>query len=73
MAERFAKDFAHKLKVYKADWKKHGLKAGPLRNTQIVENCNIMIAFPSSKGKGTQDSIRKAEKNGIKVEIFWID
>lgn len=72
MAERYAKEHGHKLKIFKAEWNKYGLKAGPIRNTKIVEYCDILIAFPSKKGKGTQDSIRKAKARGIQVYTFWV-
>ncbi len=74
MAERFAREMEIDLIVFSADWKKYGLRAGPIRNTRIVNESDYMIAFPSRKsGKGTQDSIRKAQKKGISVVIHWVD
>lgn len=56
--------------ILKPDWKKHGKAAGIIRNTDIVNTCTHMIAFPSKTGKGTQDSIRKATKMGKEVLVF---
>jgi len=52
------------LEIFEADWARFGRKAGPLRNTQIVDACDKVLALPSHKGKGTQDTIKKAEKRG---------
>ena len=59
LAERYAAERAIELCVFKADWSK-GRSAGPARNTLIVEACTHMYAFPSKTGRGTQDSMRKA-------------
>ena len=42
-----------------------------MRNTQIIEYCTHVLAFPSRKGRGTQDALRKA---GTKpVQVVYID
>lgn len=53
--------------VFKADWKKHGKAAGPLRNQQMLDDCkpDLVVAFPG--GKGTADMVRRARKAGIEV------
>lgn len=48
-------------KVFKPDWA-IGKHAALLRNTTIVENYDIIIAFWDGVSKGTLDSINKAEK-----------
>ena len=73
LAEKWAKDNNIQLIVFTANWKKYGKGAGPLRNTQIVEECDYMIAFPSKSGRGTQDSIRKAEKLKRLLSVFYIE
>lgn len=44
-----------------------------MRNTDIVNECTHMIAFPSVNGKGTQDSIGKAKENDKVIEVFEYD
>ncbi len=73
LAERLAAEYQIPLKVFEPDWKKYGRAAGPLRNQQIIENCTHVIAFPSVQGKGTQDSIRKAQLLGKPIKIIYID
>jgi hypothetical protein len=58
----------------KADWKKHGPKAGPIRNQQMIEN-NPDIAYffpyPSLKeSKGTYDTYKRATQKGIKTIVI---
>lgn len=45
------------LSVYEADWDKHGKKAGFLRNRQIVEAADEVVAFWDGLSKGTQHTI----------------
>ena len=73
LAERFAAEYQIPIKVFKPEWKKYGKAAGPLRNQQIIEECTHVIAFPSVQGKGTQDSIRKAQLLGKPIKIIYID
>lgn len=56
-----------KVLEFKADWKKHGKAAGPIRNRKMLElgKPDIVIAFPG--GKGTANMINQAESEGIPV------
>jgi len=48
---------------YKADWKKLGKAAGPIRNTDIAKTSNYLIACVSSdRLGGTEDTIKKFTK-----------
>jgi hypothetical protein len=71
LAEVWARKHKIPLKIFKPDWKAKGKAAGVLRNTDIVNECTHMIAFPAADGKGTQDSIKKAQAKNIPVEIHW--
>ena len=73
LAERYAKENKINMIVYKPNWQKYGNAAGPMRNTDIVDRATHVIAFPSKKGKGTQDSIKKAKRRDKKLYIEWID
>jgi hypothetical protein len=73
MGEKWATARGIPTQIFKPQWRKNGTYdagAGIKRNTDIVNACTHMIAFPSDKGKGTQDSIRKAKKQDkIVIEI----
>lgn len=69
LAENYAKKKPIPYLIFPADWDKHGKKAGILRNQDIVDNADAMIAFLAPESKGTRDSIKKAQKKGITVHI----
>lgn len=71
LARQWAKEKDVPLVEFIPEWKKLGKKAGIVRNTDIVNACDVLIAFPSKEGRGTQDSIRKAEKDGKEVIVNW--
>jgi len=71
LAEKWAKENNIKTSIYYADWSK-GKKAGPTRNTLIVNECDYMIAFPSVESVGTYDSINKAKKSNKIIEVIEI-
>jgi hypothetical protein len=73
LASQWAKEYKKPITMFIPDWKAFGKAAGPMRNTDIVNECTHMIAFPSTKGKGTQDSIKKARNDNKLVEVFYID
>ena len=68
MAERYAKEKGLVLEIYPADWKKYGKAAGPIRNKQMVENADTVIAFVSETASGTKNLIENAKK--LNKELF---
>ncbi len=69
-ADFIAKKWAEKHDIpceeHKADWKRHGRGAGPVRNAQMLTTgIDVVVAFPG--GRGTQDTIKKAETLNIRV------
>ncbi len=57
-----------------ADWQMHGLRAGPVRNREMLRTCKpeIVVAFPG--GNGTDHMIEISMKEGVKVHLVpWSD
>ena len=73
MGEKWADDNGIDCIVYNSDWEKHGKKAGPLRNIDIIKKADKVLAFPSHKGKGTQHAISLAKVQQKEVLKLWID
>lgn len=78
MGENWAKRMGITLQVFKPRWKyplsgKYDPGAGLKRNTDIIKACTHVNAFPSKKGRGTQDSIRKAKEMGKPCIVKWIE
>lgn len=66
-AKRWAESENARAICFKADWKKHGKAAGPMRNQRMIDEGkpDIVVAFPG--GRGTADMIRRAEAAGIRA------
>lgn len=73
LAEQRAKKRGMKVKIFRADWKKYGKAAGPMRNSQIVEYCDSVVAFWDGMSKGTKDTITKAENAGKPVLVVHFE
>lgn len=73
MAERFADERKIAIEVLPPDYNTYGRYAPLQRNSQIARLCTHLLAFPSHKGSGTQDTIAKAKKMKKDVEVFYID
>lgn len=69
LAELLAAEYGIEMVVYKPDWKTHGKAAGFIRNSDIINNCDMVLAFWSGSN-GTADSITKAEKVNKPVIII---
>jgi len=61
------------IKIYYADWNKHGKIAGFMRNTDIAKESDILIAcvHPDRTG-GTEDTIKKFKKFHPEGKIILI-
>lgn len=69
-AENAAKEYGlPKPMIFKADWKKYGNSAGMIRNGQIIDAADSVVAFWSNNSKGTANSIERARKAGKPVVI----
>lgn len=45
----------------KANWKKYGRSAGPIRNYDIANECDVMLAIWDGKSPGTRNAIQTSE------------
>ena len=73
LGERYANENNIETLIFKPDWEKHGKAAGMIRNTDIVDNAEFIVAFWDEISKGTKDSITKAEKLGKKILVVNIN
>lgn len=55
------------------DWATYGRAAGPIRNKQIIEYCDEVLAFWNGESKGTKSAINLAKKADKKVHIVKIE
>jgi hypothetical protein len=72
-ADTFAREYAEvnnmKIIEYLPDYS-YGIKAPLMRNIQIVDHSDYILAFPNKDSKGTWHTIREAERKMKKVIVF---
>jgi predicted Rossmann-fold nucleotide-binding protein len=68
LAREWARERYHGLVTFPANWRELGLRAGPLRNEQMLVSGkpDMVLAFPG--GAGTADIVRRATKAGVPVQ-----
>ncbi len=71
--ENWARSFNFPIKRYNADWDKYGKKAGYLRNVEMANNADALIAIWDGKSKGTKHMIDIAKQKGLKVFVYEIN
>lgn len=69
LGELYAEENGYGIKEFSADWANHGDSAGPIRNKQMAEYANALIAFWDGSSKGTKIMISMAKDAGIKVKV----
>jgi hypothetical protein len=69
LGERYATETGRDLKIFPADWNKHGKGAGHIRNKQMAEYSDMLIAFWDGESKGTKNMIDTSIKLGLIVHI----
>lgn len=69
LGERYADENNIEKLIFPADWRKFGKSAGYIRNKNIIESCDEVIAFWDGKSRGTMHSINIAKESGKKVHL----
>lgn len=69
LGERYAKEKGYTVSYYPADWERYGKYAGYLRNEQMAQNADALVAFWDGKSHGTKNMIGLAMQHGLKVRI----
>lgn len=74
LAASVGKSFGWKVIPVPADWDKYGKAAGPIRNSQMLDEYkpDIVVAFHDDlpNSKGTKDCVEKALRKGVPVLLF---
>lgn len=65
MGEIWASTRMLRLKVFEADWSKHGKGAGPVRNGKMAKYADGLILFTG--GRGTESMLGQAQKHGLRI------
>lgn len=69
LGEQYAKERGFQIKTFPADWENNGRSAGYMRNADMANFSDALIAFWDGQSKGTQNMIKTAQKKGLAVRI----
>ena len=70
LGEEWAIVYFIPVKQFKADWNRYGKAAGPIRNRQMAEYADALIAVWDGKSRGTLNMIEEMKRLG---KPFWIE
>lgn len=71
LADRAAARLGFGRERFPADWRRHGRRAGILRNLEMLnEHPDLVIAFWDGHSNGTWHMIEEARRRGITVEVI---
>lgn len=70
LGELWAKANGIPLTVMRADWSRYGLRAGALRNREMANVADALIALWDMKSRGTRDMIDVANQRGLD-RLVW--
>lgn len=74
LGEQYADNNLIPKLIFKPDWEKHGKSAGFIRNQDIIEAADFVLAFWDKGGtsKGTGNSLSIAKKLGKPTLIIYV-
>lgn len=72
LGEEWARKHNIPIKQFPANWDKYGRRAGPIRNEQMGDYANALIAVWDGKSRGTKHMINYATKKGLKVFVYKV-
>jgi len=70
MGEHYASLRGFSVKQFPADWNKHGKSAGYLRNKDMAEYADMLIAFWDGESRGTKHMIDLANERKLTVHVI---
>lgn len=73
LGERYAEEKGYPVKKFAANWNELGKKAGYIRNEQMAQYADALIAFWDGKSKGTKHMIELAKKYNLPTRTIQIN
>ncbi len=73
LGKKWAEANGLKVHHHPADWKKHGNSAGPIRNREMAQEADIVVAFWDEQSPGTGHMIKTSKELGKMVIVQKYD
>lgn len=72
LGERWGKERGLPVTVFPAQWQTYGKKAGPIRNAEMAEYADALVAVVSGPSPGTRGMIKISLERGLKVYVHEV-
>jgi hypothetical protein len=72
-AENAARARGLETLIFPADWENLGRRAGPIRNQQIIDHADSVVAFWDGRSRGTLHSLALARRANLPIQVFGPD
>lgn len=73
LGARYAEECGYEVRYYPADWKSNGKSAGFIRNLEMAQNADALVAFWNGQSSGTKHMIETARKYRLLIRIKHYD
>lgn len=73
LGEKLAVDHNLHCELHPADWERLGKAAGPIRNAEMADVSDALIAFWNGQSRGTKSMIELAKRKGLQVAVVRYD
>ena len=70
LGEEWARENGIPVERFPADWNKYGKSAGVIRNRQMAERADALVALWDGNSRGTGHMIQAAHKAGLEVMVY---
>lgn len=70
LGEQYAQENSLKLYKFPADWSTYGKRAGYIRNAEMADNAEALLAIWDGNSRGTKHMINTAIQKGLEVHIY---
>lgn len=70
LGEQWAEKHGVPVKRFPADWDKYGKAAGHIRNAEMADYANALVALWDGQSRGTKNMINTARKKGLTVYVM---
>ncbi len=71
LGEQYTRERGLQLDAHPADWKQYGRAAGVIRNKEMAESADALIAFPQEgeENRGTKNMVKIAQARDLQCHI----
>ncbi len=70
LGERYAQERGYTVRSFPAEWDRFGKAAGFIRNEEMAQNADALVAFWDGESRGTRNMIDLANRYKLKTRVL---